>query len=109
VLAVLAAGDAAGADALEVTAPAERAARDELDARAASTVWMLGGCESWYLDSAAHRLTLVWPDFAHTFRERLSSVDLGAYEAVRASANQDSASRDSGRNVAPTKSWNPSG
>ncbi|AXH35262.1 NAD(P)/FAD-dependent oxidoreductase [Humibacter sp. BT305] len=84
VLAVLEATDAQDADALEPTADAERASRDEVDALAASTVWMLGGCESWYLDSAVHRLTLVWPDFAHTFRERLSSVDLAAYEPVRA-------------------------
>ncbi len=41
-----------------------------IDEAAASTVWLTGGCRSWYVDEASGRLTLLWPDTVHAFRER---------------------------------------
>lgn len=35
--------------------------------RSKSTVWMAGGCASWYLDAAGRNTTL-WPDFTWRFR-----------------------------------------
>ncbi|NQX28180.1 NAD(P)/FAD-dependent oxidoreductase [Microbacteriaceae bacterium VKM Ac-2854] len=70
VLAALAAGPV-----LEVSAEAEEAYVAELDALAADTVWTNGGCGSWYVDSATKRLTLIWPDFAFSFRDRIGRFD----------------------------------
>lgn len=43
-----------------------------IDQQAMSTVWTGGGCDSWYLDKANKRLTLLWPGFAYEFKERLA-------------------------------------
>jgi cation diffusion facilitator CzcD-associated flavoprotein CzcO len=66
---------ASGVRVLEVSREAEGAYVTELDRRSASTVWLDGGCESWYVDSRSGRLTLLWPDFAFSFRERLDVFD----------------------------------
>jgi cation diffusion facilitator CzcD-associated flavoprotein CzcO len=54
-----------------VAADAETAYTAELDAASAETVWLQGGCRSWYVDDRSDRLTLLWPGFAHEFRARL--------------------------------------
>ncbi|MET4638881.1 cation diffusion facilitator CzcD-associated flavoprotein CzcO [Mycetocola sp. 2940] len=61
--------DAEHVEVIEVTAEAEEAYAADLDARSQGTVWLTGGCENWYVDPRNGRLTTVWPDFAHTFRE----------------------------------------
>ncbi|MBF4461774.1 MULTISPECIES: flavin-containing monooxygenase [unclassified Rathayibacter] len=66
---------------LEVSAEAEAASVARVDALSADTVWTNGGCESWYLDAESRRLTLIWPDFAFAFRERLARVDPSAYDS----------------------------
>lgn len=71
---------ASGTRVLEVSREAEDAYIRELDSRSESTVWMNGGCESWYVDARSGRLTLLWPDFAYAFRERLGAFDAGAYQ-----------------------------
>ena len=44
---------------------------DDLQRRAATTVWLRdGGCGSWYVDPRSGRLTLIWPEFAYDFRAR---------------------------------------
>jgi cation diffusion facilitator CzcD-associated flavoprotein CzcO len=73
---------ATSVDIVEVTAEAQRRYVAELDARSASTVWLEGGCSSWYVDARSRRLTLLWPDFAHTFRERLEQTDPTAFETA---------------------------
>ncbi len=55
---------------LEVLAEAEEAYTREIDEAAKSTVWLTGGCSSWYRDEASGRLTLLWPGTATSFRER---------------------------------------
>ncbi|MGH2952174.1 MAG: flavin-containing monooxygenase [Solirubrobacterales bacterium] len=47
------------------------------------TVWVAGGCQSWYAD-AEGRVTTIWPDFTFRFRNRLRSFDLESYEVETA-------------------------
>jgi cation diffusion facilitator CzcD-associated flavoprotein CzcO len=54
---------------LEAAAEAQRQYMDGLDTRAQGSVWLAGGCKSWYVDERSRRLTLVWPDYAYAFRE----------------------------------------
>lgn len=66
----------AGGGTLEVSSTAEQAWTETLDARAESTVWTTGGCDSWYVDPRSGRLTLLWPGFAHEFRAALEEAVL---------------------------------
>lgn len=75
----LAQSDAA---ALEVSLSAEREYVEELEAMSAGTVWLDGGCNSWYVDERSGRLTLLWPDTARSFRERNGSFDPRPYLQV---------------------------
>jgi cation diffusion facilitator CzcD-associated flavoprotein CzcO len=68
--------------ALEVTLAAEQGYVAELEAMSAGTVWLDGGCNSWYVDERSGRLTLLWPDSARSFRERNGSFDPRPYVAV---------------------------
>ncbi|GLY02792.1 NAD(P)/FAD-dependent oxidoreductase [Actinoplanes sp. NBRC 101535] len=60
---------------LEVTARAQDAYTRSIDAMAAGTVWLRGGCTSWYVDSRSGRLTLLWPGTASAFRARNGRFD----------------------------------
>jgi cation diffusion facilitator CzcD-associated flavoprotein CzcO len=51
-----------------------------LQKRMARTVWMTGGCRSWYLDARGRNTTL-WPGFSFTFRWITRRFDLGAYDS----------------------------
>jgi cation diffusion facilitator CzcD-associated flavoprotein CzcO len=51
----------------------------EIDRMAETTVWLTGGCRSWYVDERSRRLTLLWPDTASAFRERLARFDPADY------------------------------
>jgi hypothetical protein len=42
-------------------------------------VWLDGGCSSWYVDDRSGRLTVIWPDFPHIFREELSQFHPESY------------------------------
>lgn len=53
----------------------------EIDRMAENTVWLTGGCRSWYVDERSRRLTLLWPDTASAFRERLARFDPADYNA----------------------------
>ena len=52
----------------------------EIDRMAENTVWLTGGCRSWYVDERSRRLTLLWPDTASAFRERLARFDPSDYK-----------------------------
>ena len=43
------------------------------------TVWMAGGCASWYIDSQGRNTTL-WPGFTFRFRELTKRFDREHYE-----------------------------
>ena len=60
---------------LEVSAAAQRAYTADVDAMAAQSVWLRGGCSSWYVDARSGRLTLLWPDTATEFRRRNGTFD----------------------------------
>ncbi|MBG6106921.1 NAD(P)/FAD-dependent oxidoreductase [Frigoribacterium sp. CG_9.8] len=72
------------ADVLEVGREAEDAWMSEIDRRSASTVWLTGGCSSWYVDDRSDRLTLLWPDFAFAFRDEVGTFDPRGYRVSRA-------------------------
>ncbi|WP_323743571.1 flavin-containing monooxygenase [Agreia pratensis] len=84
VLAALDHRDAVSVDALDVSLEAQDAYTHEIDAKAASTVWLTGGCDSWYVDERSRRLTLLWPDFAYAFQRRLSRFDAENYAVIEA-------------------------
>lgn len=67
--------DSTGGRPLEVSAAAEAAYTREVDERAAGTVWLRGGCRSWYVDERSGRLTLLWPGRAAEYRERFGAFD----------------------------------
>lgn len=71
--------DVDGGGVLEVRSDAEAAYTREIDAMARSTVWLDGGCTSWYRDEASGRLTLIWPGTAAAFRERNGGFDRAPY------------------------------
>lgn len=58
----------AGASTIEITQEAQDRFVASVDERAQNTVWLNGGCYSWYVDHRYGRLTTVWPDFMHKFR-----------------------------------------
>ena len=57
----------------------------ELARKMAETVWMNGGCASWYKDHRGRNTTL-WPDFTFRFREITKHFDLDAYESTTVGA-----------------------
>jgi cation diffusion facilitator CzcD-associated flavoprotein CzcO len=59
-----------GIDALEPTEQAQRLWSESVDERMRGTVWVSGGCASWYLDATGRNST-IWPGFATGFRLRL--------------------------------------
>ena len=74
---------ASGADALDVTAEAVRSYVRDIDEMARDTVWVQGGCTSWYRDERTGRVTLLWPDSAASFRERLATFVSSSHEHLR--------------------------
>jgi cation diffusion facilitator CzcD-associated flavoprotein CzcO len=64
---------------VEVRETVHRRWSDEIQRKAASTVWNSGGCASWYLDEAGRNTTL-WPDHTWKFIRRTRRFDTSAYE-----------------------------
>jgi cation diffusion facilitator CzcD-associated flavoprotein CzcO len=60
--------------ALEVQPQAQQAFVREVTTRMAGTVWVTGGCHSWFLDHAG-RNTTVWPWFTARFRRLTRHFD----------------------------------
>lgn len=56
-------------EVLEPSSQAEEAYVEQVQAAAQGTVWINGGCKSWYVDERSGRLTLIWPDFGFAFRD----------------------------------------
>ena len=68
-----------GIGAVAVKPEAHAAYNAELQRRMKGTVWMEGGCASWYIDENGLNTSL-WPDFAYKFRRELRRFDLDSYE-----------------------------
>ena len=59
--------------------PAVQAAYNEtLQRKLAPSVWLTGGCSSWYLDEHGRNSTL-WPDYTFKFAQRLKHFDIENY------------------------------
>lgn len=72
-------------ETIEVRRDHEARYLEAIDARTQGTVWVDGGCSSWYLDQRSGKLTLLWPDFAYVFRDEIAHFTPGAYDMVRTS------------------------
>ncbi len=68
---------------LEVSVEAEAAYTTLISDLAEPTVWLRGGCESWYLDAATGRLALLWPGRAQEFRERNGHFDPAPFATIQ--------------------------
>ncbi|MCV7238354.1 4-hydroxyacetophenone monooxygenase [Mycolicibacterium celeriflavum] len=70
-----------GLSRLDVRQDEQDAYNDELQRKLANSVWMTGGCASWYLDAHGNNTTL-WPDFTFRFRRQTKRFDVDAYETA---------------------------
>jgi hypothetical protein len=64
--------------AIEPTLDAEKQYFAELQDRMRNTVWVSGGCQSWYLDKSGTNSTL-WPSSVPAFQKRLKTFDPSVY------------------------------
>jgi len=64
-----------------------RAAQDaffaDVQARMAESVWVKGGCDSWYLGEGGRNYTL-WPDHSFSYRSRVKRARAAEYETIDA-------------------------
>lgn len=67
---------------VEPEAQAQAAYVGSIAARAEGTVWLDGGCKSWYVHPESGRLTTLWPDFMSQFRAENGSFDTEGYLVV---------------------------
>jgi cation diffusion facilitator CzcD-associated flavoprotein CzcO len=70
-----------GLTRVDVRRDAQDAYNEELQRKLAGSVWMTGGCASWYLDAHGNNTTL-WPDFTFRFRRQTKRFDVDAYETA---------------------------
>jgi cation diffusion facilitator CzcD-associated flavoprotein CzcO len=75
--------EAEGLEVLETTPEAQDAYRQLIAEKSKGTVWLAGGCASWYLDRHGHNTTL-WPDFTFRFRRLTKKLDRENYVGVPA-------------------------
>ena len=75
--------DREGHNVIEVKPEAQEAFLTQLHEKMESTVWMAGGCQSWYLDSTGRNTTL-WPDFTFRYRKQMERVDISEYTTAPA-------------------------
>ncbi|BDP43858.1 Baeyer-Villiger monooxygenase (plasmid) [Deinococcus aetherius] len=64
--------------ALDVREDAQRAYNDRVQAELAKSVWVKGGCTSFYLDQHGQNVGL-WPGFAFRYKAGLRRFDPGSY------------------------------
>ncbi|MEH1130468.1 flavin-containing monooxygenase [Micromonospora sp. CPCC 206061] len=73
--------DRHGISAIEPTPQAQQAFVSTVDRKMTGTVWLRGGCRSWYLDTNGRNST-IWPGYSWTFRMRTRRFDPADYQAV---------------------------
>jgi cation diffusion facilitator CzcD-associated flavoprotein CzcO len=71
-----------GARALEPRPEAQERYVAGVDRRMHGTVWVAGGCKSWYLDGTG-RAAAIWPDFTWRYARRVSQFRAVEYEGAR--------------------------
>jgi cation diffusion facilitator CzcD-associated flavoprotein CzcO len=74
-----------GAAALEPRPEAQAGWLADVDRRMQGTVWVTGGCRSWYLDATGRNSTL-WPDHTWRYRRRVARFDAGEYVSHQAAS-----------------------
>jgi cation diffusion facilitator CzcD-associated flavoprotein CzcO len=72
-----------GAAVVDVRPEAQAAYNVELERMTEGTVWVSGGCSSYYIDRNGHNST-IWPTFTWPFRRRTREFDEGAYALAAA-------------------------
>jgi cyclohexanone monooxygenase len=72
----------AGYAAIEPRAEAQRTWNADIQRRMRRTVWVRGGCTSWYLDAHGHN-PISWPGSTVSFKRAVKDFDVDAYD-VRA-------------------------
>ena len=85
VLGALRAMESEGLDSLDVRPEAESAFNERVQRRMERTVWLRGGCSSWYLDAQGRNVTL-WPSFTFSYRSATAQFDRDSYTATKAPA-----------------------
>ncbi len=70
-----------GLQTVEVRKDAQDAYNKDLQEKLSTSVWMNGGCASWYLDKHGNNTTL-WPGFTFEFRRMLANFDADAYDTT---------------------------
>lgn len=96
-----------GLTRVEVTAEAQRTYNAELQERMKRTVWVNGGCSSWYQDKHGN-VTTTWPDFTFEFRRITRTFDPEAY-TVDGSADMPGTGPDSTPSDSTPSAPTPSG
>ncbi|MEW1736080.1 NAD(P)/FAD-dependent oxidoreductase [Nocardia beijingensis] len=71
---------------VEVRRDVQDAYNADLQRKLANSVWLTGGCSSWYLDKHGNNTTL-WPDFTFEFRRLTKTFDVAAYDISISSAD----------------------
>lgn len=67
---------------VEATQEAEDAFGRDMDERAKGSVWIDGGCHTWYVDERSGRLTAIWPDFTRRYNMENATFRPEAYAIV---------------------------
>jgi hypothetical protein len=73
----------AGVDAIEPRVEAQDAWNARIQRKSAGTVWLNGGCNSWYIDRNGKNSTL-WPDHTFRFFREMKEFKPGEYRIVPA-------------------------
>jgi cation diffusion facilitator CzcD-associated flavoprotein CzcO len=71
-----------GIDRIEVRLASQAAYDREVQRKMRPTVWVTGGCESWYLDANGRNVSL-WPDFTWVYAWQTRRFDPSNYELAR--------------------------
>ena len=74
-----------GARTVDVRPDAQAAYNAKIDEMTEGTVWVSGGCSSYYIDRTGRNST-IWPTFTYPFRQRTREFDEGAYALGAAAA-----------------------
>ncbi len=73
IVGVIKLAQAHGYDAVEPTASAQQRFLARIEKMMRGTVWVAGGCESWYLDETG-RNSSIWPGFTFSYAQAASKV-----------------------------------
>lgn len=92
--------DQGGFGSLEPTESAQREYTSMVDKKTGGTVWISGGCDSWYLDSTG-RNSVIWPGSTLDYHRRARSFKADDHQFSVATADAESAVAE-GRDLGPT-------